>query len=687
MRTAHRSTPLRAPIADFAPEDIHSPTWEARFCEMELRLTKLEIENQTLRETCRQLETAQADQKNLSEATPVGLVTLDLRGTIRNINRTAAAILGLGKEQLLQRRFAFSVLPLDIPKFMAHLRRCRRLHQVVSDELRLRETGSGPVIVQLFSAPMRDERSRFSGYQTTLIDVTRRKHDESAAQVGEQNLRALIEASPHPIQFMDSQARWLLANNAALELFDLAHVNYRNKRGGDLAGRFYRPVLAALEKAVRATMKAGRMSRRDETIAKPDGSECTLDIIRMPLLRPDGRCEGVVVLGYDITERKQGEEALRKAYGQLESRVRERTHELARVNTALRKSEAQLQAIMDHTPAMIFLKDIRGRYLHFNRQFGEVFHLQLENTKGRTDAEIFPPKLAALFRNNDQEVLKSGLAIQFDTTATYNDEPHTNIITKFPIWGDDGKIYAIGGIITDITERRRLEAEVLRISEREQRRIALDLHDGLGQQLAGISCLSETLKNDLSAKAPEEAANAARISSLLDVAVARTRALARGLQPVIPGSSGLVSAFEDLAAHITDLFKVFCQFECPEPVLIEDNATATHLYRIAQEAVSNSIKHGRAQKIKIRLASTPERIVLIVSDDGSGFNRSTNPGKGLGLRIMNYRAGMIGGKLILKKNVGGGMEVICAAEQAVGTSPAVELEKPLATALPLPFGK
>jgi len=213
----------------------------------------------------------------------------------------------------------------------------------------------------------------------------------------------------------------------------------------------------------------------------------------------------------------------------------------------------------------------------------------------------------------------------------------------------------------DISERKRLEAEILQVSEREQRRIAEDLHDGVGQQLGGISCLSDVLKKNLAEQASPEAEAAARISQLLNVAMAQTRSVARGLYPVAPETNGLMSALENLATRVTDLFKVSCQYECPQPVLIEDNAMATHLYRIAQEATTNSVKHGKAQQIKIGLFSTPERIVLEVSDDGVGFKRSERHAKGLGLRIMNHRASMIGGNMVVQKNAGGGTVVVCMA--------------------------
>jgi PAS domain S-box-containing protein len=336
---------------------------------------------------------------------------------------------------------------------------------------------------------------------------------------------------------------------------------------------------------------------------------------------------------------------------------------------ALRQSEARLQAIMDNSPAMIFLKDIEGRYLHFNRQFAQAFHLRLEEGIGKTDAELFPREQAVAFRANDLTVLGGGIQLVFDEVAMHDDGPHTSLVSKAPLYDEAGKIYALVGIVTDITERKRLEEEVLHISEREHRRIAQDLHDGLGQQLAGISCLSNVLKKNLSDQGSPEAETAMRISKLLDSAVAQTRSLARGLHPVEPEPSGLMSALEDLAVMVTDLFKVSCEFECTQPVLIEDNTVATHLYRIAQEAVTNSLKHGRAQKIKIGLSGTPERIILAVDDDGVGFKKSVSRKKGLGLRIMKYRAGMIGGTLVIQKKTKGGTDMVCTVAKTNEQTP------------------
>jgi signal transduction histidine kinase len=219
----------------------------------------------------------------------------------------------------------------------------------------------------------------------------------------------------------------------------------------------------------------------------------------------------------------------------------------------------------------------------------------------------------------------------------------------------------------DITQRKQLEAEVLLISEREQQRIARDLHDGLGQLLSGTVHLANSLQLDLAEEALPQAAEGLRITELLNEALAQTRSLARGLYPVRPESNGLMVALQELAARTKELFKVRCSFRCGKLVHIADNAVATHLYRIAQEAVANAVKHGRAERIGLALQATSRRIILTVTDDGSGFATCGPASNGMGIRIMQYRAGMIGGALTIQPNAGRGVSVICTVDRQAPT--------------------
>ena len=155
----------------------------------------------------------------------------------------------------------------------------------------------------------------------------------------------------------------------------------------------------------------------------------------------------------------------------------------------------------------------------------------------------------------------------------------------------------------DITERKRLEKAVLDISAREQRRIGQDLHDGLGQHLTGVAFMGKVLEQRLAESSTAEAAEAAKIVTLVNQAIQMTRELARGLLPVGAEGRNLMSALDHWATEVGELFHVACRFECHAPVLIEDDTVADHLYRMAQEAVHNAVKHGRAGRVLIDLSA------------------------------------------------------------------------------------
>lgn len=223
------------------------------------------------------------------------------------------------------------------------------------------------------------------------------------------------------------------------------------------------------------------------------------------------------------------------------------------------------------------------------------------------------------------------------------------------------------GVIRDLTVRKRLEAEVLDISDREQRRIGQDLHDGLGQHLAGIELMSQVLEQRVASVKSREAAalagEVAKINRHVRDAISQTRALARGLSPVVLESEGLMAALHQLAAQAEQMFQIQCRFDCNPPVLVDEPSVATHIYRIAQEAVSNAVKHGKARTVFIQLRATSERLFLMVKDDGVGISKSPPKSKGMGLRIMQYRAGMIGGSLVVQRDPDGGTSVLCSVQR------------------------
>ncbi len=211
-----------------------------------------------------------------------------------------------------------------------------------------------------------------------------------------------------------------------------------------------------------------------------------------------------------------------------------------------------------------------------------------------------------------------------------------------------------------IDERRRLEQEVIEIGETERQRVGRDLHDDLGQQLAGLWFFAAALEKNLRAQSSPEADNAAKIAGMLDNALALTRSLARGLQPVVPEPGGLMSALTELAGRSSQLFKVRCRLACRRAVLVHDPDVATHLYRIAQEAVTNAVRHGHATQISIMLSSSPKELLLSVTDNGTGPPEPAGNHDGMGIRTMNYRAQALGGSLVFRGRRGGGTRLVCA---------------------------
>ena len=220
----------------------------------------------------------------------------------------------------------------------------------------------------------------------------------------------------------------------------------------------------------------------------------------------------------------------------------------------------------------------------------------------------------------------------------------------------------------EILERERLERAVLDISERERRSIGHDLHDGLGQHLTGTALVAQALGSRLSARQADEAAEMHKIAGLIESGLEQTRNLAKGLLLAEIEREGLAIALRDFAATTAQTFHIECSCRFDTDVALEENGTATHLYRIAQEAVRNAVRHGKAKRVEVALSADGPTVSLSVSDDGIGLPAPEARGDGLGLRIMKHRAAMIGARIAIAAQAGGGTLVACTLERG-GTRP------------------
>jgi len=325
-------------------------------------------------------------------------------------------------------------------------------------------------------------------------------------------------------------------------------------------------------------------------------------------------------------------------------------------------SEDWFRQVIDASPVPLSVDDMKGTIEYINRKFVEKF--------GYTHAEV--PTSAAWFaraypnpayrRHVGEEwkaCLQRGLSAgkevgPLEVTVTCKDGTLRRVEFVGTRLGSRLLIAA-----NDLTERKRLEEQILVISEQEQERIGQDLHDGLCQLLSGIKFKTTLLEQKLLAKAPDEAREARALESLLNLAIQQARNMAHGLHPVRLEARGLMSALEDLAGSVESVYGIECICRFRQPVLVHDHHVAAHLYRIAQEAINNAIRHGQASRIWLRLVSHHDRLTLSVRDNGSGFPDKPKKKSGLGLALMNYRARSIGAALKVRSRPRRGTLVNC----------------------------
>lgn len=342
----------------------------------------------------------------------------------------------------------------------------------------------------------------------------------------------------------------------------------------------------------------------------------------------------------------------------------------ARVPTKLSDSEERLRAILETAVEGIITIDERGLIESVNPSAEKIFGYNSRELIGQSINLLMPAALGEQHDGYIANYLRTGRAKIIGIGREVSGRRKNGAVFPMDLSVSEVKLAngrLFTGIIRDITERKQLEKQILEISEREQRRIGHDLHDGLCQHLAGIEFMSHVLVQKLSKRNKSAAAQATEIEKSVREAISQTRSLARGLSPVISEPNGLMCALNELAENTTRIFDVNCSFECHRSVLMRDHVVATNLFRIAQESVTNAVTHGKAKRISIRLNDVRGHVLLSVDDEGNGFVKKRSKFAGMGLRIMQSRAHLIGGTFAIEQKASRGVRVFCSVPKAVAS--------------------
>lgn len=370
-----------------------------------------------------------------------------------------------------------------------------------------------------------------------------------------------------------------------------------------------------------------------------------------------------------------------RSFGEAETRAAQRIANILgesiarrRTEQELRKKEARASAVLNNTVEGIITIDTGGVIQSFNRAAEQIFGYDSEEVLGENVSMLMPDPYREEHDDYIERYLETGepriIGIGREVKGLRKDG------SEFPMQLSVSEVkvedeHLFTGLVRDITERRRLEREIISISEEERQRIGQDLHDGLGQTLSAIALFADTIADDLEREGSDRAEEVDRIASLIREADQEARQLARGLVPVDTGGEGLPAALERLAEHLDEIHEAQIHYQLHgfAGEALSDAAAANHLYRIAQEAATNALRHGDAERIELTLSGSDQYVRLQIRDDGRGFDPKSVHAEGLGLRTMEYRARLMGAELSINSVREKGTTVTCTLGPDGGGAP------------------
>lgn len=554
------------------------------------------------------------------------ITIVDAAGTITYENPTEKRTLGFAADDLVGR----NVFELVHPQDQAEARRLfdevlRQPSLSAEVELRVHARNGSWRWLHIVGSNLLDDPA-VRGIVLNSRDATERKRTEEALRESEAKLHAALETAPFEFWVRDLEGRCIIQNAAA------------TKHWGERVGKRVEESDVPEDVAARWRANNHRAAAGEvvvgEVVYVCDGERRVYHNVIAPF-RVDGDVRGILGFNIDITARKRAEEALRDA-------------------------ARQWQTTFDAVGEAVFLLGADQRICRCNKAAQALFGKSETEMEGRFCCEIVHGT-ASLIPECPVRRLRDSLHREA-TELAMGDRCFQ--VTADPVFDAKGNLASVVHTIHDITERKRaedaeLQEHLLKSAENMQRRIAQDLHDDVGQELTGLGMKAETLAEMLASAKNPMGELAADIATAVDRTRGKVRGLSRGLLPVELEEGRLAGAIGQLVNATTTGSRVVCKFDCSHPDPVFDRRVSIHLYRIAQEAVSNAVRHSRARNIRIALDQGGGETFLRIEDDGEGLWSEAAQTGGMGLRTMQYRAELIGGKFEVGPGPSGGTRVVC----------------------------
>lgn len=575
------------------------------------------------------------------EGTTDAVFAKDAHGRYILVNDAAARILGKPRDEILGRDDAALFSPEEAAQFTAADRRVVAEQRVMTSEDTLCAADGSRRAYLTTKGPLRDGRgARASGVFGISRDITARKHAEQALEAERRRLRDILNSMSVFVALFSLDGRLLDANQAPLRFVG---ARREDVVGTDFAAAAWWPDDAARD-TVRAAMRraaAGETVRVDLAVAGMSGETRFLDAIFAPLRDARGEVVETIASGIDVTERKAAEEAERE-------------------------SERQLATLVANLPGLVYRCRNDSRYTTEYVSEGAQALSGYPAEDFRQQRRQFADLIEEADRAPVWDAIQAALAEGLPFELVYRIRDASGALKWVwergrGVYAPDGRLQALEGFVTDVTDRRRAEESlrelsrrITRVQEDERRRIALALHDDVGQALTAVRLNLQAVRRTRSAPARREAL--ADGLGIVDEAIERVRSMSLDLRPQALDDLGLASALGVYCERQAERAGVAITLEADPGTADATGDAALACYRIAQEAVTNALRHAAASRIRVTLERRDGRLVLQVADDGGGFDAG-RPQGAIGLLGMRERAELAGGMLAIQSRPGDGTRV------------------------------